>query len=287
MTEAIGINCGNCGKPVSATDVICPNCDALLAAYQSPTGAAIGGTLATEPVTETYVAPPTPISVPVRTAASIPAPESAPTPAPVENLVASIRPAPNPLRSDNSARPTSVTAAPSSSSIADELSDMARDTSSFAESIAADLKEAKVVFDDKQGAQIETAPSVPNVEVSNAVTGQESRNIAPALGEAPDPNRKLNPPRPPRAPALMNANRTAISEGRDTSQVPVSKNRNNVVVGIVVVFAIAFVFRNPNSFFFLLIALGLGFFFFRTAIRASKSNSRTTSRMPRDKNTRR
>ena len=284
MTEGIGTTCGNCGKPVAVSDVICPNCDVLLAAYQSPSGSAIGGTLATAPVTETYVAPPPPAAIPVPTAASIPPAAPVPTSAPVATPIATIQPAPSALRSDNSARPTSVTASPSSRSIADELSDMARDKSSFAESISADLKEAKVVFDDESHGQIETAPSVPNVDVSNPVTDQEAPNLAPALGEAPDPNRKLNPPRPPRVPSLMNANQTSISEG--SSAAPV-KNRNNVVAVIVVVFAIAFVFRNPNSIIFLLVALGLGFFFFRTAIRASKSNSRTTSRMPKDKNTRR
>lgn len=30
--------CGNCGQPVGATDITCPHCDALLAAYASPAG---------------------------------------------------------------------------------------------------------------------------------------------------------------------------------------------------------------------------------------------------------
>lgn len=36
--------CGNCGKPVGASDVTCPHCGVLLAAYASPVGSGIAGT---------------------------------------------------------------------------------------------------------------------------------------------------------------------------------------------------------------------------------------------------
>lgn len=43
--------CGNCGKSVAASDVTCPHCGVLLAAYTSPIGSGAA---------ETYVAPPPP-----------------------------------------------------------------------------------------------------------------------------------------------------------------------------------------------------------------------------------
>lgn len=44
-------NCGKCGKPVGTSDVTCPHCDALLAAYASPVGSGEA---------EAYEAPPPP-----------------------------------------------------------------------------------------------------------------------------------------------------------------------------------------------------------------------------------
>jgi hypothetical protein len=39
-TEGSPRTCGNCGAPVDSTAVICPACDALLAAYEAPSGSA-------------------------------------------------------------------------------------------------------------------------------------------------------------------------------------------------------------------------------------------------------
>lgn len=257
MTEAIGTTCGNCGKPVGVGDVICPHCAVLLAAYQSPSGSAIGATTATTPVTETY-APPPPASTSIAT--------------PIPEAVVPIAPAPSPLRG-----PTSVAAAATTSEdIASQLSEMARDTSSFAETIDAELKDAKVVFDEKQTAQIATAPSVPNVSIAKPEIGQPAQNVAPARTANPDPNRKLNPPKPPRIERM-----TTIEETLDKPTA--KKGSFNTAIIIFAVFAIVFVFRNPNAFFFLIVALVLGGFFFRTAIKASKSTSRRSSQMPVDK----
>lgn len=38
------LTCGNCGKPVGGSDITCPHCGALLAAYASPTGATAAST---------------------------------------------------------------------------------------------------------------------------------------------------------------------------------------------------------------------------------------------------
>lgn len=47
--------CGNCSKPVDASDITCPHCGALLAAYASPAGSV---TTAPEYSTPSYAAPP-------------------------------------------------------------------------------------------------------------------------------------------------------------------------------------------------------------------------------------
>lgn len=52
--------CGNCGQPVAVSDITCPHCDALLAAYASPLGSAAMDTV---PV-PTVPIPPVDYSVP-------------------------------------------------------------------------------------------------------------------------------------------------------------------------------------------------------------------------------
>lgn len=51
MTEqATPRRCGNCGEQVAAGDIICPHCDALLAAYEAPSGATAGTPAAVDPI---------------------------------------------------------------------------------------------------------------------------------------------------------------------------------------------------------------------------------------------
>lgn len=67
---ANGQTCGNCGGTVSNTDVLCPHCGALLAAYASPTGSATTApTYSPEPV-DISIPEPAEIDIP----ASVPAP---------------------------------------------------------------------------------------------------------------------------------------------------------------------------------------------------------------------
>jgi hypothetical protein len=61
--------CGNCAEPVGAADVLCPHCNALLAAYEAPPGATVGTSAAINPVDmtpdPTPVAPEPPAASPV------------------------------------------------------------------------------------------------------------------------------------------------------------------------------------------------------------------------------
>jgi hypothetical protein len=76
--------CGNCGKPVGGSDITCPHCDALLAAYASPVGSSSTTTWeasapladAIPPVTMDEPAPAAKIDIPdgVETGSSAPRP---------------------------------------------------------------------------------------------------------------------------------------------------------------------------------------------------------------------
>lgn len=78
-------HCGNCGETVAAADITCPQCDALLAAYEAPAGATSGDpTSATTPIPmePTTIAEPEPAPPP-----SIPAtPPVEPPSGPYESI---------------------------------------------------------------------------------------------------------------------------------------------------------------------------------------------------------
>jgi len=91
------LTCGNCGKPVAATEVICPSCGVLLAAYQAPAGAAAAVTPVSFP---TYEPPSPPVTATEPDAANAPpqvsSPAVDPSPAP---------PAPPPTHAPRSQSP--------------------------------------------------------------------------------------------------------------------------------------------------------------------------------------
>jgi hypothetical protein len=66
--------CGNCGQPIVADDVLCPHCDALLAAYEPPSGATAGTSAALNPVDMTPGLPAADLNIP----ATSPSPPAGP-----------------------------------------------------------------------------------------------------------------------------------------------------------------------------------------------------------------
>jgi hypothetical protein len=298
MIHAPGPSCGNCGKTVASPDVTCPHCGVLLAAYQPPAGAATGDAFATKPVDATPPpAPATPVT---------PEPPASPAnTAPID-----------PAASLTTSSPIRADAPIGSDRIADELREMAKDKSGFAAQVEAELKEAKVVFDEDCGSRIETAPSVPDVVVSPASETRKAATQTPASTSKPapvrvvraseqeqeqeqakpvptlDPNRKLNPPKPARAQTMLNPEWVPSStapEVRERSGETAKKATGKNVLPIAFVFIVmaTVVFRSPGAILFLVVALGLGIFFIRLLISASKSTSRTTTRMPYEKPDRR
>lgn len=54
--------CGSCGDSVGLDDVLCPHCDALLAAYEAPSGSDTGSSAALNPVDMSSTPAPTPLT---------------------------------------------------------------------------------------------------------------------------------------------------------------------------------------------------------------------------------
>ncbi len=136
--------CGNCGVYVQASDITCPACGVLLAAYQAPAGATGNAAITTapaEPATDTSathdVAPP-PIAAP-------PAPPVA-RPAPPRHQPRSQSPIGDALRRSQAARDPAP-ADLESDRFADELARMATSDSALAREVEAELAGAKVTFD--------------------------------------------------------------------------------------------------------------------------------------------
>jgi hypothetical protein len=155
----------------------------------------------------------------------------------------------------------------------ESLTAMANSDSSFARQIEAELKDAKAVFDDKNeaGASIQTAPARAQVAAAQPVPN-------PARSGSPSPDRTLNPPQPP-------------PDARATPQPPASSKKsakngiNPILIAVFLIFTLT-AFRNPSALLFLVVAIVMVGIFFKAAISATKSNSRTTTRMPRDRSNR-
>lgn len=174
-----GTTCGNCGAAVAATDVICPACDVLLAAYQAPTGASPVDA-ATQSIS--MLGPPSPqppAPAPDRPASTNPAmmatsgsgaSSSSPEPSSLfASSSAALHQPPHQPRTmsliddaldrieERGSSIGSDVEIPSSDDVAAELSKMAENDSELAKDVDARLRGAKVRFDGASPT-IETQP---------------------------------------------------------------------------------------------------------------------------------
>lgn len=183
-----GPACGNCGRAVAATDVICPMCDVLLAAYQAPAGAS--------PLSAAIQ----PVSTPVPPSPQPPAPDRSTSTNPATATsgpgTRSSSPDPSPLFPSSSPplhqpqtmspigdaldrvdeRGSSIGSdveIPSSDDVAVELSKMAENDSELAKDVDARLRGAKVRFDG----------AAPTIE---AQPDPEPEPVVPAAGPRQD-----------------------------------------------------------------------------------------------------
>lgn len=289
MTES-PTRCGNCGAATPADAITCPTCGVLLAAYQSPAGATVGDRGATAPVS-------TSVTADVPSALTLDSPEAG-SPS-VSSAVATSSASTSPIAA--AMERMAATPAPATpDDAADELAAMAADTSGFAQRVEADLAEAKVVFDEGSGgARIETAPTAPDIAVTAAGTAPVTTTPRPAArtttprpartatatttsrpAHNPDPNRKLDPPQPPRR------TREFVPELIKNEPHPMDRlfSSKNLIPAIVVGFMLlVFIARNPALGLAVAVAIVPVAIFFRSVISASKSTSRTTTRMPKDR----
>jgi len=132
-------SCGNCGAAVAATDITCPACDVLLAAYQAPAGSTSSETAATHDV-------PSP--------AMTPEPPTAPEPSPAIDPRAGQRPPSrspigDALRRDRGSleRTTAQNMSNQRETQAREEADTATGASDFEKEVNAELTGARVTFD--------------------------------------------------------------------------------------------------------------------------------------------
>jgi hypothetical protein len=85
----------------------------------------------------------------------------------------------------------------------------------------------------------------------------------------------LNPPQPP-------PDGWVTPQPPGTSQKNAKNGINPILIAVFLIFILV-AFRNPSALLFLVVAMVMVGVFFKAAISATKSNSRTTTWMPRDR----
>lgn len=197
-----GAFCGNCGASVSVTDVICPACGVLLAAYQAPAGA-----------TGSQAATVDPASIPADTSATRPAaapatePTATPEPeaglatsSPVRHVPRSRSPIGDALRRSRESGSGAANDL-ASEAVANELAEMAADDSALAREVEAELAGARVTFEGSQ-----PVIGTDRAEISQTETGAPvvvehpplPNEATPAPAQTkPSPTRTAPPVRPP------------------------------------------------------------------------------------------
>lgn len=171
-----GPACGNCGAAVAVTDVTCPACDALLAAYQAPEGTApldvaIQSISTPVPPSPQLLVADRPTSTNPATATSGPGARSSPPPHRPRQQSRTMSPIGDALDRIEE-RGSSIGAdaeIPSSDDVAAELSKMADNDSELARDVDARLRGAKVRFDGASPT-IEAQPEPPTSTPSRPAT---------------------------------------------------------------------------------------------------------------------
>ncbi len=223
--------CGNCGAAVGATDVTCPSCGVLLAAYQAAVGS-LGGAVAdteytppgSDPILSVPFTPATPVVDPTVPTGTIPPPSSA-LPPPVVHTPASLSPIDDAMRR---ARGEDVEAATreTSAATAEELAQMATSDSALAQEVEAELAGAKVTFEGASPA-IVTEPAATAPTLVRRARPAEATNV---VDEAPVPPPITPAPRrvpvPPTVPGQ--APQVGPQSGRPIQWIPL------IVVGVLI-----------------------------------------------------
>ena len=265
MATATSRRCGSCGQRVGTGDITCPHCDALLAAYEPPTGATIGTAAATTPVEamsplvspSPAAGPPAteePIGAGVPTTADVPAPGVAPEPIATADLSRQPSPVATALKETKAA----VEATPQPASDAERRA------------VAAVEAQARAA-----------QPAAPT---------QEPRPARPL--ERPTPRRPKVQTAPPAGPEVVPeaARRKGDQPPGTTEARSPARTRPGQGYGWLIVAMAVFIFMRTagsTAFFGTLLTLGAIALVIWLVVRLTHATGRKTTRMPRDDRRRR
>jgi len=260
--------CGNCGGAVAGADVVCPHCDALLAAYEAPAGATSGTAAAVLPVDASAPPAPAPASGPVASETTeIPAVES-----PIATAVAETREAAESAAPEPTA-PAADEPWPLSSEPTPETVDLTELPAPSAATIPA------------------PAPSTTPSPVREALADTKRKmDIPPAPKPTPGPRPT---PVPVEAQPVPESVRRMREQRRDawTTKAPEKKatSRFDGASLIVIGFAIFIFLRvaGSNAFFGTVLTLGAVALVIWFVMRLANATGRKTTDMPRDDSWRR
>lgn len=296
--------CGNCGEPVGTTDITCPHCDALLAAYEAPSGATIGTSAATMPVESgattdeltiaatppVAAAPPT--SYPdsrvtaqgLRSVSFDVPPPPAPQPAPKVTPTAMTSPPSSPIAQALAETTAAVDAAPQPMTAAERQAVAAVD----AETRAAPMPETAATpppASHRTRVETETVPDTQPQSVRRIREQQRqgwTNQAKPERTGTPDPTSR---PTSPRVTELLQQPRARISTTTgSTSQTKGTKKRSSPAQTIVFVVIALIVFSRMSggaAVFGLFTLFAIGFLLW-WIVRISNATGRKTTQMPRD-----
>ncbi|HVL23976.1 MAG TPA: hypothetical protein VM450_07825 [Thermomicrobiales bacterium] len=290
MTDATtSRRCGNCGGVVGATDITCPHCDALLAAYEAPSGAVAGPSAAVTPVDAS-----TPPATPVAHAA--PTPVEPPTsPSPVATAVAMTKAAAeehDPVTAADGDDAWPLSSAPLSTTLAEPLDldtmpdiapvELPTPTPSPA---ASPVREALAATK----AKVEASPEPERIEDEGLpesvrrVREQQRQGWTtqslPNGDAAPDAQAR---PTSPRVTQLIEQPRASISTTTGPAKKPTSKSGGAPVIVIVIAVFIFMRAAGSSAAIGTLLTVGVIAFMIWFVVRLANATGRKTTQMPRD-----
>jgi hypothetical protein len=266
MDQPLDLRCGNCGVAVHSSDITCPACGVLLAAYQAPAGSSAIDSSATHEI-------PSPSMVPDQIELTAPSPAQA-APANRTERPVSQSPIGDALRRERGSlsQASAREDRRQSAETADELAQMATNTSDFAKEVDADLAGAKVTFD--HGRTV--------IEANQADITRTPEKEPSVVVERPAPPK----PTPVRSQPVRAAEaRPQADSGHvdiPTSRSAPDPTRIGRWIPYIIFGCVFLGFTRSFSGTGLIMAIAIAIFVVFLIMKATKATSRKTTSMPRD-----
>ncbi len=266
MDQPLDLRCGNCGVAVHSSDITCPACGVLLAAYQAPAGSSAIDSSATHEIPSPSMMPdqiePTPAS-PVQAA-----------PANRTERPVSQSPIGDALRRDRGSlsQASAGEERRQSAATADELERMATNTSDFAKEVDAELAGAKVTFDHGR-----TVIEADQVDITQTPENEPSVVVEKPAPPKPTPARaqpvRTAEVRSPPDPGYLDMQ----TQGSAPDPARIGRWLPYIIFGCVFLG-----FARSFSGSGVVIAIAIAIFVVFLIMKATKATSRKTTSMPRD-----